>query len=48
MKWEKLLELLGDEPVFRFSLMLSGIEPVASVRRQLSFLFWSKSTAFRS
>ena len=36
MKWEKLLELLGDEPVFRSSLMLSGIEPVPSARRQLS------------
>jgi predicted transcriptional regulator of viral defense system len=38
MKYEKLQEIVGDEPVFETGLLLSGDVDPASVRRQLSRL----------
>jgi predicted transcriptional regulator of viral defense system len=36
MKWEALLGVLGGEAVIHSSILLSGREPAASVRRQLA------------
>ncbi len=36
MKWESLLEIAGDEPVFSSGLLLSGNESTGQVRLQLS------------
>ena len=36
MKWGELLDLLGGEPIFHSSVLLSGVEAKADVRRQLA------------
>ena len=36
MKWEELLRLVGDEPVFSSGLLLSGGTPERQIRIQLS------------
>jgi hypothetical protein len=36
MKWEDLLSIVGDEPVFRTGLLAPGKENIAEVRMQLS------------
>ncbi len=36
MKWEELLDLLNGEPIFHSSVLLSGVEAQADVRRQLA------------
>jgi hypothetical protein len=40
MKWPQLLEIVGEEPIFSSSLLLSGSVSPAAVRRQLSR--WTK------
>jgi len=36
MKWEELLQIVGDEPVFDSSVLLAGRESVENLRQQLS------------
>jgi hypothetical protein len=36
MKFQRLLEIVGDEPVFEAALLLAGDVNPANVRRQLS------------
>ena len=36
MKWEEVLTLLGDEPLFDSSMLLAGDDSPAEIRRQLS------------
>lgn len=36
MKWEELLEIVGDEPVFSSAILMAGDVSVQDVRRQLS------------